>query len=55
MSKPQRKRKPMDGTKVAATRETRVMLYGSRSSTEVQESIRKIEISGRKVELQSEL
>lgn len=41
-------------TKVAAVRETRVMLYGSRASTEVQESIRKIEISGRKVELASE-
>lgn len=38
-------------TKAAAVRESRVVLFGSRTDTDVQESIRKAEIAGRKTEL----
>lgn len=46
-----RSRKKTSATKVAAVRESRVVLFGSRTDVETQESIRKAEISGRKTEL----
>lgn len=39
------------GSKVAAVRESRVILFGSRNDVEVKESIRKAEIAGRKTEV----
>src|SRR5687767_13092519 len=46
-----RSRKITTSTKVAAVRESRVVLFGSRNDIDVKESIRKAEISGRKAEL----
>lgn len=46
-----RSRKTTTATKVAAVRESRVVLFGSRSDIEVQQSIRRAEISGRKTDV----
>lgn len=46
-----RSRKITTSTKVAAVRESRVVLFGSRTDADVQESIRKAEIAGRQTEL----
>lgn len=46
-----RSRKITKSTKVAAVRESRVVLFGSRTDQDVQESIRKAEIAGRETEL----
>lgn len=46
-----RSRKVTTSTKVAAVRESRVVLFGSSSDPDTRESIRKAEIAGRKTEV----
>jgi hypothetical protein len=49
--KVQRSRKKSNVQKIAAVRETKVLLFGSKSDPEIKESIRKAELT-REVELQ---
>jgi hypothetical protein len=48
-----RKRSPQTATKVAIVRESRVILYGRASDAELRASQKKIEVSGRKTEIQA--